>query len=486
MPIRNPIRRLALAALGILAAPIALAQPATPQFVSFLASGLSGPIGVFNAGDGSNRLFVIQQGGQVRVWRNGTLQTMPFLSLGSGTTCTYPGNPSASTVGFTSGGERGLLGLAFHPQYESNGRIFVSFTDSAGDSILVRYTKASPAPPASGDDVLSGADLGTCTVILRVDQDFSNHNGGNIAFGPDNLLYFGLGDGGSGGDPCNRGTTLDPATLGANDGNDAGCPADAAFTGNGGDPNARALLGKMLRLDINGTSTAGTAGICGQPRVNQPLEYAIPAGQPSSPGGPIAAACDEVWAYGLRNPWRFTFDAITGEMYIGDVGQSAREEISRQDANAGGLNWGWRCFEGSQPFNNNGLACTAPVVARTGPIIEYPRNLIVGAPCYSVTGGYVYRGNVQGMVGRYFFADYCTGSVWVSTGSGNTWSQPSGPSGAGAPFQQFGTGINSGQGVSSFGLDEQQNLYVVVGNQVLLLDGPRIPADLLFANGFEP
>ena len=480
MPSPTALRRFAIACVGILAAPAALAQASTPQFLPFIASGLNGPIGVANAGDGSNRLFVIQQGGQVRVWRNGTLQAAPFLGLGSGTTCTYPGSAQAATVGFTTTGERGLLGLAFHPQYESNGRIFVSFTDANGDSMLVRYTKAQPAPPASGDDVLSAADLDTCTVLLRVDQDFANHNGGHIVFGPDGFLYFGLGDGGLGNDPCDRAQTLDPAGLAANDGNNSGCPADSNFTANGGDPDSRALLGKMLRLDVDGSTPAGTPGTCGEPRTGQPLAYAIPPGQPSAAGGPIAAACDEVWAYGLRNPWRFSFDALTGEMFIGDVGQSAREEVSRQGAGVGGLNYGWRCFEGSQPTGNNtGPACTTPVVARTAPIIEYPRSLIPGAACYSITGGFVYRGPVQSMSGRYFFADYCTGSIWVSTGAGDTWSQPTGPAGAGAPFQQFGTGISAGQGIASFGEDEARNLYVTVGNQVLVLD-------LLFANGFEP
>jgi len=481
-------RRIATLLGALLAAPNLLAQPATPQFTPFITSGLSGPIGVFNAADGSNRLFVIQQGGQVRVWRGGTLQTTAFMGFNSSTTCTYPGNTTPTTIGFTSGGERGLLGLAFHPQYESNGRIFVSITDSAGDTMILRYTKANPAPPASGDDVLTSGDLATCTVVLRADQDFSNHNGGNIAFGPDGFLYLGLGDGGNGGDPCNRALTLDPANLAANDGNDTGCPSDTNYTSNGGDPNSRALLGKMLRLDINVTEPLATAGagMCGEPRAGQPVAYAIPPNQPGAAGGAFPAACDEVWAYGLRNPWRFSFDATTGDLYVGDVGQSAREEISRTPANAGGINYGWRCFEGSQAFANSGTGCTAPVVARTAPIIEYPRNLISGAPCYSVTGGHVYRGNVQGVEGRYFYADYCTGSIWASTGAGGTWSQPTGPGGAGAPFQQFGNGISTGQGVASFGEDEQRNLYVAVGNQILLLDGPRVPADLLFGNGFEP
>lgn len=470
MPLSMTARRMLLACLGAAAAPFALAQPASPQFVGFITSGLSSPIGIFNAADGSNRLFVIQQGGQVRVWRNGSLQGTPFLSLGSGTTCTYPGNAQPTTVGFTSGGERGLLGLAFHPQYESNGRLFASFTDSAGDTMVVRFTKANPAPPASGDDVLSPADLATCTVILRVDQDFSNHNGGNLAFGPDGFLYIGMGDGGSGGDPCNRAQTLDPAGLAANDGNDAGCPADASFTGNGGDPDSRALLGKMLRIDVDGTTPAGSAGTCGEPRTNQPLEYAIPAGQPSIGSGPIAAACDEVWSYGLRNPWRWSFDRQTGDLLIADVGQGAIEEVSFEPLGAGGRNYGWRCVEGNNNFNNTGAACTSPVVPRTAPVITYGHS----AGRCSITGGYRYRGTVQGLAGAYFYADYCTGEIWTSTESGGSWTPP------GTPFVDL-SGV-----VTSFGEDEAGNLYVTNGSQILLLDGPRTPADLLFASGFEP
>jgi glucose/arabinose dehydrogenase len=472
MSLSMTARRIVMACLGAVAAPLALAQPASPQFVGFITSGLSGPIGIFNAADESNRLFVIQQGGQVRVWRNGSLQTAPFLSLGSGTTCTYPGNAQATTVGFTSGGERGLLGLAFHPQYESNGRIFVGFTDSAGDTMVVRFTKANPAPPASGDDVLSPADLATCTVILRVDQDFSNHNGGNVAFGPDGFLYVGMGDGGSGGDPCNRAQTLDPAGLqgAASGGTGSDCPADNNFISNGGDPDSRALLGKMLRIDVDGTTATPGTALCGEPRTGQPVAYAIPAGQPSTGSGPIAAACDEVWSYGLRNPWRWSFDRQTGDLLIGDVGQNVIEEVSFEPAGVGGRNYGWRCFEGNDVFST-GVPCASPVVPHSAPVITYSH----AAGRCSITGGFRYRGTVQGLGGAYFYADYCTGEVWTSVqGSGGGWSP------TGTPF------VDLSSVVTSFGEDEAGNLYVTNGSQILLLDGPRIPADLLFASGFEP
>jgi glucose/arabinose dehydrogenase len=165
-------------------------------------------------------------------------------------------------------------------------------------------------------DVMSAGDLQSCTVILRADQDFTNHNGGNIVFGPDGYLYLGLGDGGSGGDPCSRAQTLDPASL-VNTG--SSCPADATYSNNGGDPQSRALLGKMLRLDADGTTAAGSGLLCGRPRMAHSAEYAIPPSQPGAATGSISSACDEVWAYGLRNPWRFSFD-VAGNMIIGDVG----------------------------------------------------------------------------------------------------------------------------------------------------------------------
>lgn len=453
-------RLLALSLAALCPAAIAGTPPDPPQFVPFV-SGLSSPIGLTHAGDGSGRLFVNQQGGQLRVIRNGAVVAGSYLNLAGSSpafACTYPGDASPTTVGFSSGGERGLLGVAFHPLFAQNGRLFLSFTDSAGDSMLVRFTAANPAA-----DQLSGADLATCTVLLRVRQDFSNHNGGHIAFGPDGHLYFALGDGGSGGDPCQRSQTLAPADLQ----NGGSCATSSGFINSGGNPDSRALLGKMLRIDVDATTAAGAGQLCGRPRLGQPAAYGIPSGNPGA-SGTLAAACDEVWSYGLRNPWRFSFDRETGDMWIGDVGQSTREEINLEPAGTAGRNYGWRCREGSV---NTGLSCPSTPVAFTPPVMEYPTG---GGNC-SVTGGFRYRGPVLAARGTYFYGDYCSRRVWAAVPqAGGTWAHPA------TVFQQPEGNL------FSFGEGEDGELYGLFGGTVLRLDGLRAPADLIFANGFEP
>ncbi len=460
MPFRSLIR--AVAALAAAVSPVAVfAQPAI--FESYIGSGLSSPIGITHAGDGSNRLFVWQQGGALRVVRNNALLTPPLITLNGSTTCQYPGTAivPAPTVGFSNGGERGLLGVAFHPSFGSNGIVFLSFTDASGDTMVARFQMANPAA-----DVMTQADRDTCLVILRVDQDYSNHNGGNIVFGPDQYLYFGLGDGGDGGDPCKRAQTLSPANLVLTGGPQNGCVPDTDFATNGGDPNSLALLGKMLRLDIDGTTATPGTALCGEPRVGQPTAYAIPGGQPSAAGGPIAAACDEVWSYGLRNPWRWSFDRQTGSMYIGDVGQGSIEEVDLEPAGVGGSNYGWDCFEG-----NADVDCAQNPVGDIKPIIEYGHS----AGRCSITGGFRYRGPVIPAQGQYFYGDYCTGEIWTSVPlPGGGWEQP------GAPFQDIANFVLAG-----FGEDETGNLYVTNGSQLWRLNGPVLPPGYLFGDGFE-
>jgi glucose/arabinose dehydrogenase len=464
MRFRNLIRLMAAFAAAAFGA-AAHAQSAT--FVSYISSGLSAPIGMVHAGDGSNRLFIWQQGGALRVVRNNVLLTPPLITLNGTTTCQYPGTAivPAPTVGFTGGGERGLLGAAFHPSFASNGLLFLSFTDVNGDTMIARYQMASPAA-----DVMTQADRDTCLVILRVDQDFTNHNGGNIVFGPDSYLYFGLGDGGSGGDPCNRAQTLSPSNLSGapSGGSFDDCPADNNFLATPqagvGDPDSRALLGKMLRLDIDGTTATPGTALCGEPRLGQPVAYAIPPGQPSAGAGNIAAACDEVWSYGLRNPWRFSFDRTSGNMFIGDVGQGSIEEVDFEPAGVGGSNYGWRCFEG-----NSDVACNPNPVGDIKPIIEYDHS----AGRCSITGGFRYRGPVIPAQGRYFYGDYCTGEIWSSIPlGGGAWEQP------GAPFQDMNN-------IASFGQDEVGNLYVTNGNQIWRLSGPVLPEGYIHGDGFE-
>lgn len=344
-----------------------------------VVSGLADPIGVTNAGDGSGRLFVVQRGGRVRVINpDGTLRSAPFVDM-------------SGAAGFVSGGEQGLLGLAFHPNFASNGRLFVDYTRVAQGGEPEPYEDVVAEVSASGDH--SSANPASERILLVVPDPFPNHNGGQLAFGPNGYLYIGMGDGGSGGDP------------------------------NGNGQNKQALLGKILRIDVNGAHAAGK-------------EYAIPSSNPYAAGG--AAGLPEIWAYGLRNPWRFSFDRANGDLYIGDVGQDTWEEVDRQAAGSGGgQNYGWNAFEGRHCFKN----CAG--VTYIPPIAEYSH----GSGC-SVTGGYVYRGVAQAALkGFYVFSDYCSGTLWTfPAGTGNKTAKV-----------VASTGFN----VTSFGESEAGELFLV-------------------------
>ena len=289
-----------------------------------LASGLASPVHAASP-PGDRRLFVVEQPGRIRIVRGDTLLPSPFLDIRDRV---------------RTGGERGLLSVAFHPRYASNGLFFVNYTDRNGDTQVARF-RVTRDP-----DV---ADPASERRILQVAQPFSNHNGGHIVFGPDGKLWIGMGDGGSGGDPQGHGQ------------------------------NRGSLLGKMLRVDVDR----------GEP-------YAIPSDNPFL--GRLGAR-NEIWAIGLRNPWRFAFDR--GLLYIADVGQSAREEIHVAPVSAAGLNYGWNVVEGTAPYRSE------PVEARelTPPALEYGHD----QGC-SVTGGVVYRGRaIPALAGTYLFADYCRG-----------------------------------------------------------------------------
>jgi len=308
-----------------------------------IVSGLSLPVHITHAGDGSGRLFVVEQAGRIRIVKNGVLQATPFLDI-------------ASRVGCCD--ERGLLSVAFPSGYAQKRHFYVNYTDGAGNTVVARY--ALTANP----DV---ADPNSEQVVLSVIQPYSNHNGGQLAFGPkDGYLYIGMGDGGSGGDPENR----------------AQNPAE--------------LLGKMLRIDVETSS---------------PVTYTVPAANPFL-GTP--AYRGEIWALGLRNPWRFAFDRLTGDLYIGDVGQNLYEEVDFQPASsAGGENYGWRLMEGFHCYNPANCQTTG----LTLPIVEYDH----GQGC-SITGGVVYRGaQYSRMHGLYLYADYCNGSIWGLRRAGNVW-----------------------------------------------------------------
>jgi len=303
--------------------------------IDLFSDGFSSPVDLQNAGD--ERLFVVEKAGVIEILQpDGTTNATPFLDI-------------SSLV--LAGGERGLLGLAFHPNYVNNGFFFVHYSDTSGDTQIARYTVDESDPNI--------ADPSSALLIINADQPFSNHNGGCLQFGPDGYLYIGLGDGGSAGDPGNRAQNLE------------------------------LLLGKMLRIDIDNNEGGNN--------------YAIPADNPFI-GDPNAL--DEIWAYGLRNPWRFSFDSVTNDLWIGDVGQGSIEEIDRATSDAAGLNYGWRCYEGSQTYNTTS-GCPDPSEL-TFPVAEYTHS---GGNC-SITGGYVYRGTIYSDIyGLYFYADYCSGDI---------------------------------------------------------------------------
>lgn len=367
------------ALLASLAAPLAaqdssVTTPPDPTQYRLVevATGLTRPLYLTHAGDGSGRMFVLEQAGRVWIVRDGLVEPVPFMDI----------SPLVST----SANERGLLGLAFHPDYAENGVFYVHYStrNPDGDTVLARYRVSESNPDL--------ADLNSAQVIFTLRQPYPNHNGGQIAFGPDGYLYVGLGDGGAAGDPLNAGQTPDT------------------------------LLGKILRLDVDSSDT-----------------YAIPEDNPAFTVNPALAP--EVWAWGLRNPWRFSFDRATGDLYIADVGQNMLEEINFQPADSpGGENYGWRVFEGTQRYSSEAAPANHVL-----PIFEYNH----GEGC-SVTGGYVYRGaEMPALDGVYFFGDYCFGRVWA------TWRDASGA------FQTQVFLPDTDLIISSFGEDEDGELYLL-------------------------
>lgn len=314
-----------------------------------VVSGLSKPVYFTHSGDNTGRQFIVEQSGKIKVWQNGSVLPTAFLDVSSL---------------ISTGSEQGLLGLAFSPSFAQNGQFFINYTNIQGDTIVARYTVS-----ASNPNVANPASV---TQVLFVDQPYSNHNGGNLNFGKDGLLYVGMGDGGSGGDPQN----------------------------NAQNPNS--LLGKMLRIDVN------------------------------QPNFPV-----QIWALGVRNPWRWSFDRLTGDFYMGDVGQGMYEEVDFWPANgAAGANYGWNIYEGFHNYQAGSIAGAIP------PIAEYDHT----QGC-SITGGYVYRGaKMPPLQGYYLYADYCNGNMWVAFRSNNTW--------------QSARFLTPGFSVSSFGEDQAGEVYV--------------------------
>lgn len=325
-----------------------------------IASGLTRPVDVQPADDGSGRLFIIEKPGYIRVYENGQLLDAPFLDI------TDRVNDNSN--------EMGLLGLTFHPDYEQNGYLYVNYTGSGGDTRISRFQ-------ASGNV----ADPNSETVLMFIEQPYPNHNGGGLDFGPDGYLYAGLGDGGLAGDPHKNGQ------------------------------NKTAMLGKILRINVDN----------GNP-------YSVPADNPFG---------NEVWAYGLRNPWRISFDRATGDLWIGDVGQGAWEEIDYLPAGSqGGANFGWSIMEGNHGYDGE----SQPGLLL--PAAEYSHS---EGGC-SVTGGYVYRGAMPEWRGIYLYGDYCSGKVWGLFLSNGSWQSQ----------VIFETGIT----ITSFGQDESGEIYLASDN----------------------
>jgi glucose/arabinose dehydrogenase len=350
----------------------------TIDIVSF-GTGFNKPVSIKNAGD--DRLFVVEQDGVIQILNtDGTTNATLFLNINS------------RVIDLSgSGDERGLLGLVFHPNYDSNGFFFVNYIDNNGDTVISRFS-------VSNTDA-NTADSNSELILLNIAQPFTNHNGGDMAFGPDGFLYISTGDGGSGGDPGNRAQDLNT------------------------------LLGKMLRIDVDNSSNG--------------KNYSIPSDNPFFNDGD-ATTLDEIWAYGIRNAWKFSFDRQTGDLWSADVGQNLFEEINMVASTASGINYGWRCYEGNAVFDNSDCPDANTL---TFPIAEYSHTNNGNFKC-SITGGFRYRGSAYpNFNGLYFFADFCSGEIGFLKANGANWDMS---------FSE----VFNGNGWVTFGEDSNGELYI--------------------------
>lgn len=354
--------------------------PPTPATFDLLpvASGFSNPLDLQQPNDSSGRFFVVEQAGHIQIIQSGgTRVPSPFLDL-------------STRTGFTSGGETGLLGLAFHPLYAQNRRFFVNYTRNVAgqlQSVIAEFTASSTDPDF--------ADANTENILFTVNQPFSNHKGGGLAFGKDSFLYIGLGDGGSGGDPQCSGQNLN------------------------------VLLGKILRIDVDSPHASG-------------LNYVIPTTNPFVG----QSARGEIWLYGLRNPFRFSFDSANGNLFIGDVGQNSLEEVDMLTPQQGGSNMGWNLREGTHPFST---ACTQTGSTLTDPIFDYDRS----QGDETVIGGHVYHGTkLPALSGAYVFGDFISGRLWSLRQTGQSWTRSD-------------VTITGGGDLAVIGEDQSGELYAV-------------------------
>ncbi|WP_055443553.1 PQQ-dependent sugar dehydrogenase [Lacinutrix himadriensis] len=342
--------------------------------IELFSNGLSNPVNIKHAGD--DRLFVAERAGIIKIINtDGVLASTPFLDI--------------NALVSNNGGEQGLLAIAFHPDYTTNGYFYVNYIDNNGDTVISRFTRSSTAV----------ADPNSELVLMNISQPYSNHNGGDMHFGTDGYLYISTGDGGSGGDPENR------------------------------SQNLTSHLGKLLRIDVDNPVIGG-------------LNYSIPADNPFF--GNTDNIKQEIWAYGLRNPWKWSFDRDTGDIWIADVGQNQIEEINMVPGASSGLNYGWRCYEGNDTYNTANCPSASTL---TFPVAQYSHSNDGIFKC-SITGGYRYRGTAQPTLnGLYFFADYCSDEIGYVQENGTTFNL--------TLIDQFGN-----DGFSAFGEDINGELYI--------------------------
>jgi glucose/arabinose dehydrogenase len=418
-----------------------------------VTQNLQAPVQLVNAGDGSNRLFIVGLLGKVWVLEPGatTVRATPFIDIPQ---CQ---NVPAPALCVRTDYENGLMGIAFHPNYETNGFLYIHYIDRSDDSVFARV-RVSQADP-------NVADLATLTPILRIDHGFIYHRGGDLAFGPDGYLYIPMGDGSDQGDPCRRGQTLTPAQLAANNNLNGNCPAQSAFVNSGGNPDSRALLSKVIRIDVNNTTPAGANQLCGD-NADGSAPYAIPPTNPYAGNNGVPGACDETFSYGWRNPFRFSIDAESGDMFLGDVGFNTQEEVSRDVLTGAGVrDFGWANCEGNVSGPTGSCAGSNP------PVYAYPRSSGNGS---SVTGGFVYRGPIYGLRGIYVYSDFTTGRI-------NFLARPVPP----ATTWTNTLWQDTNQALVSFGVGENGDLYTVDigGGRIWRFSSAQV--DVVFANGFD-
>jgi glucose/arabinose dehydrogenase len=378
--------------------------------IQSFATGFSGALAIVHPPNDS-RLFVVQQSGGIRVVNsNGTVNTTGFLSINS-------------LLPTSLGGEQGLLGLAFHPNYATNGFFYINYTNTAGNTVIARYSVSTSNPNVANP---------TGTILMTINQPATNHNGGSLVFGPDGYLYIGMGDGGGGGDTSGYAQNL-----------------SLTHTPVVGNPS-RIYLGKMLRIDVDNPVA--------------PLNYGIPATNPFVG----QAGKEEIWARGLRNPWKFTFNRLNGDLWIADVGQGSAEEINYIPFPLpnSGLNFGWRCYEGTASFNTTGCD---PIGTMTMPLTQYSHS--GSAACYSITGGYFYTGSMYpNFQNKYFFADYCINRIGYTNTSGTI---------------TYSANFSGSNFFTSFGEDVNGELYITNGSTLFKIIDSSLATTEFEKNGFS-